>query len=76
MRLLEKASQRVIRYLDGLDERNVAPTPEAASELARLEIDLPEDSTDPKDVIVRISIARSTLMILPLRNGLRGCWVT
>ena len=30
--LLENAAQRAISYLDGLDSRGVAPSPEAVSE--------------------------------------------
>jgi len=54
MRLLEDASQRAIRYLGGLSERNVAPTSESVSGLARLGINLPENSTDPEDVIAEL----------------------
>ena len=54
MRLLEDTSQRAIRYLDRLNERNVSPTPESVLGLDRLGVDLPEDSTDPKDVIAEL----------------------
>jgi glutamate/tyrosine decarboxylase-like PLP-dependent enzyme len=48
---LEDASQRAIQYLEGVDKRNVGPTQEAKIQLARLENDLPEDSTTPDDVL-------------------------
>ena len=51
MGLLEDTSQRAIRYIESLDTRKVAPTPQAVAELARLRIDLPENPTDPKEVI-------------------------
>jgi glutamate/tyrosine decarboxylase-like PLP-dependent enzyme len=54
MKLLEDAAKRAIRYLDGLDDRSVAPIPEAVSELTNLEGDLPEGSADPKDVIAEL----------------------
>ncbi len=51
--LLEHAAQRAIAYLEGLDSRPVAPTPQAVSELARLDEPFPEDPTDP-DVTLRM----------------------
>jgi glutamate/tyrosine decarboxylase-like PLP-dependent enzyme len=50
-RLLEDASRRAIRYLGDFDKRNVAPTHEAVSQLAKLEIDLPEGPSAPEDVL-------------------------
>jgi glutamate/tyrosine decarboxylase-like PLP-dependent enzyme len=52
--LLEDTSRRAIRYLDGLNQRNVAPTPESVSGLDRLPVDLAEESIDPKDVIAEL----------------------
>src|SRR5271157_2821992 len=52
--LLEDAYQRAIRYLESLNERNVGPTPESVSGLEKLGIDLPEESTDPKEVIAEL----------------------
>ncbi len=49
--MFEDASELAIRYLEGLDRRNVAPTQEAVSQLARLESDLPEDATSAEDVL-------------------------
>ena len=52
--LLEDTSRRAIRYLDGLNQRNVAPTPESVSGLDRLPVDLAEESNDPNDVIAEL----------------------
>jgi glutamate/tyrosine decarboxylase-like PLP-dependent enzyme len=54
MRLLENASQRAIRYLEGLGERKVAPTSESVSGLARLGIDLPDNPKNPEEVIAEL----------------------
>src|SRR5208282_3737345 len=53
-KLLEDASQRAIRYLERLDERNVAPLPEARSQLAKLESDLPDSSMKADDVLKQL----------------------
>ncbi len=53
-RLLEDASKRAIRYLEDLDKRNVGPTQEAISQLARLDGDLPEDPIDAVDVLAEL----------------------
>ena len=52
--LLEDTSRRAIRYLDCLDGRNVAPTPESVSGLDRLPVDLAQEPIDPKDVIAEL----------------------
>ena len=52
--LLEDTSRRAIRYLDFLDGRNVAPTPESVSGLDRLPVDLAQEPIDPKDVIAEL----------------------
>jgi len=39
--LLEEAAQRAIGYLEGLNQRGVAPAPEAVAKLAGLELPLP-----------------------------------
>ena len=43
--LLSNAAERAIRYLEGLDERRVFPSPEACERLAELEFDFPEEPT-------------------------------
>ena len=49
--LLRTTADRAARYLAGLKDRNVAPTPEALATLARLDEPLPERPTDPAAVI-------------------------
>ena len=49
--LLRTTVDYAIRYLDGLDERSVAPAPEAVARLAELGGPLPESSADPAEVI-------------------------
>ena len=49
--LLNDAAARAIRYLDGLDARRVAPTPEAIAGLRELDGPLPEEPTDPAAVL-------------------------
>jgi glutamate/tyrosine decarboxylase-like PLP-dependent enzyme len=53
-KLLEDASQRAIRYLERLDDRNVAPTPEATSRLGKLETDLPDSAMKADDVLKQL----------------------
>jgi glutamate/tyrosine decarboxylase-like PLP-dependent enzyme len=49
--LLRATAEYAIRYLEGLEERSVAPTPEAVARLAELGGPLPDAPTDPADVI-------------------------
>ncbi len=49
--LLGDAAARAARYLQGLDERRVAPSPEAVAQLARFDTPLPEAPTDPETVL-------------------------
>ena len=51
MDLLRDAAERSIRYLDGLDGRSVAATQSAVDRLAELDVELPEESTDPATVL-------------------------
>lgn len=44
--ILEDAAQRAISYLDGLEARAVAPSPEAVRQLAALDTPLPEAPSD------------------------------
>src|SRR4030042_1766001 len=48
--LLNDAAARTIRYLDELDERAVAPSPEAVARLSELDA-LPEEPQDPAAVL-------------------------
>jgi len=52
--LLEDTCQRATRYLKGIEQRKVAPTQDAVSELARLRINLPDNPTDPNEVIAEL----------------------
>jgi glutamate/tyrosine decarboxylase-like PLP-dependent enzyme len=52
--LLETTAQRAIRYLEGLNARGVAPTPEAVAGLERLREALPIEPTDPAQVIAML----------------------
>jgi glutamate/tyrosine decarboxylase-like PLP-dependent enzyme len=49
--LLESAAERAITYLEGLEERSVAPSAAAVAGLAALDESLPERPTPPDDVI-------------------------
>jgi len=49
--LLKSAAERAICYRDGLENRSVAPTPEALQGLSRLDEPFPEQSTDAEAVI-------------------------
>ena len=49
--LLENTAQRAISYLEGLEERGVAPAPAAVAKLATLDQPLTEAPTAPEDVI-------------------------
>ena len=49
--LLRDAANRAATYLEGIDSRGVAPTPDAISALARFERDLPEHPLDPSAIL-------------------------
>ncbi|MGO8946803.1 MAG: pyridoxal phosphate-dependent decarboxylase family protein [Ktedonobacterales bacterium] len=49
--LLHAAAARAIRYLEGVDERSVAPSSEAIADLKELDGPLPEEPTDPAEVL-------------------------
>lgn len=57
--LLISTARRAIRYLAGLKERNVAPTPEAIAALSRFDENLPQYPTDPAAVIDLLDAAGS-----------------
>lgn len=50
--LLRHTAERAIRYLHGLPERSVAPSPQAVAALQRLDEPLPEHPDDAERVIV------------------------
>lgn len=49
--LLETTAARVIRYLNDLNEREVAPTAEAVARLERFDEPLPGEPSDPREVL-------------------------
>jgi glutamate/tyrosine decarboxylase-like PLP-dependent enzyme len=49
--LLEDAAKRAIAYLEGLDSRSVAPTPQAIDNLKLLDESLPEETSDPANTL-------------------------
>ncbi len=49
--LLDDASARAVRYLNGLPERRVSPAPEAVANLTRLGGSLPEGPSDPAETL-------------------------
>lgn len=49
--LFKSTAERAIHYLDGLENRNVAPTPEAVRNLSRLDELFPAQPADPETVI-------------------------
>lgn len=51
--LLEDAARRAVAYLEGLDDRGVAPLPDAVANLAALDRPLPERG-NPPDAILKI----------------------
>ncbi|MCH8950337.1 MAG: aspartate aminotransferase family protein, partial [Chloroflexi bacterium] len=51
MDLLRDAAERGIRYLDGLDTRSVAVAQSAVDRLVELDVELPEEPTDPAAVL-------------------------
>jgi len=57
--LLADAALRAARYLEGLGDRSVAPTPEALAGLARLARPLPERGLAPAEVLALLDEAGS-----------------
>ena len=57
--LLQATAERAIRYLEGLDDRPVAPTAEAMAGLAELDGPLPEGPSDPAEVVALLDRAGS-----------------
>jgi glutamate/tyrosine decarboxylase-like PLP-dependent enzyme len=49
--LLENAANRAIAYLDGLDSRSVAPTPQAIENLKLLDESLPEETSEAANTL-------------------------
>ena len=49
--LLQEAADRAIQYLEGIDERSPAPSPDAIKRLSELGEPLPEEPTEPTAVL-------------------------
>lgn len=49
--LLNDSAERAIRYLEGLNDRGVAPTAAALAAVSRLDSPLPETTSDPMETI-------------------------
>jgi glutamate/tyrosine decarboxylase-like PLP-dependent enzyme len=49
--VLSDASRRAVRYLEGLSDRPVAPSPAAVAGLAALDEAFPEKASEPKDTL-------------------------
>ena len=49
--ILNDASRRAIAYLENLDSRSVAPTPEAVANLTAFDEPLPSKPSDPRDTL-------------------------
>lgn len=52
--LLFDAAERAARYLADLDERAVAPTPDAVARLSAFEQPLPDGPTDPAEMLAEL----------------------
>ena len=65
MDLLRDAAERGIRYLDGLDARSVAVAQSAIGRLMELDVELPEEPTDPATVLALLDeLAGVSLVVL------------
>ena len=52
--LLRDAASRSINYLEGLADRRVGPSAEAVAALAKLNVALPEQGSDPADMLAQL----------------------
>jgi glutamate/tyrosine decarboxylase-like PLP-dependent enzyme len=62
--LLLDAAHRALRYLDGLDERPVAPDPTAVVRLSELDVPLPEGPSDPAATIAELDRHSGAVMAM------------
>ena len=72
--LLRTTSQRAARYLAGLKDRGVAPTPQALANLGRLDETLPECPTDPSAVIALLDAIGSPRRVIAAVQADGTCW--
>src|SRR5437870_4487196 len=52
--LLREAADYAIRYLETMNERSVAPAPQALARLTELNGSLPDEPTDPRAVLAQL----------------------
>jgi glutamate/tyrosine decarboxylase-like PLP-dependent enzyme len=62
--VLLDAADRALRYLESLDERPVAPDPEAVARLSELDVPLPEGSGDPAATIAELDRHSDAVMAM------------
>ena len=62
--VLALAAERAARYLDGLDERPVAPDPAAIAGLSELDVPLPEGPSDPAATIAELDRHSGAVMAM------------
>lgn len=85
-RLLQKATERSIRYIDNLEDRIVFPSSDAVKKLSQFEELLPEELSDPETVLEMLDNNGSTnivqrrylngscAMLDSKRNDIRGIY--
>ena len=75
--LLADAATRAQRYLDGLPDRPVAPSPQALAALAQLDLPLPDGPSDPAGILDRLDRIDSpaTVAMAGLASGIT-IWMT
>jgi glutamate/tyrosine decarboxylase-like PLP-dependent enzyme len=62
--VLRDAAARALRYLDGLDERRVAPDPDAVARLRELDVPLPAGPSDPAATIAELDRHSGAVMAM------------
>ena len=68
--LLADAARRAAAYLDGLDRRSVAPSPDALAALDALDVPLPESGADPAAVLMH----ERTRRVIAALQADGTCW--
>ena len=56
MDILNDAAARAARYLKSVDQRSVAVSPQALSDLSQFDCDLPDESQDPEKVLAQLDL--------------------
>src|SRR5260370_23303607 len=62
--LLITAAERAIRYLESLDERDVAPDPAVVARLAELDIPLPAHPSEADETLALLDSYRAATMAM------------